>query len=135
MSDGGKGDKRRPEDQQKFSEGFDRIFGKKKMEMSGTMGGAKIVLPEHYDEEYKTSWGGPNCDCHKCRGDKIQTIRKELDLDSTTMTAELFERINNEVQVKMVLCPICGNKRCPKASDHRLDCTNSNDVGQTGSVY
>lgn len=124
MSDGGKGDKRRPEDQQKYNEGYDRIFGKKKM-----------VLPEHYGEQYKTSWGGPNCDCHKCRSDKIQTIRKELGLDATTMTEAFIDRITNEVQIKMVLCPICGNKRCPKASDHRLDCTNSNDVGQPGSVY
>lgn len=36
---------------------------------------------------------------------------------------------------RMILCPICGNKRCPKASDHELDCTNSNELGQKGSVY
>jgi DNA-directed RNA polymerase subunit RPC12/RpoP len=42
----------------------------------------------------------------------------------------------NDVMVdRMILCPTCGNKRCPKASDHRLDCTNSNDPGQPGSVY
>lgn len=35
----------------------------------------------------------------------------------------------------MVLCPVCGNKRCPKASDHELDCTGSNEPGQPGSVY
>lgn len=33
------------------------------------------------------------------------------------------------------VCPICGNKRCPHATDHNYECTNSNDVGQTGSVY
>ena len=37
--------------------------------------------------------------------------------------------------IKMILCPVCGNKRCPKASDHRLDCTGSNEPGQAGSVY
>jgi hypothetical protein len=36
---------------------------------------------------------------------------------------------------RMILCSECGNKRCPKASDHRLDCTSSNDLGQPGSVY
>ena len=36
---------------------------------------------------------------------------------------------------RMILCPQCGNKRCPKASDHRLDCTSSNDPGQPGSAY
>jgi hypothetical protein len=34
-----------------------------------------------------------------------------------------------------VLCPECGNKRCPKASNHKLDCTHSNASGQPGSVY
>ena len=35
----------------------------------------------------------------------------------------------------MILCPICGCKRCPKASDHELTCTSSNEPGQPGSVY
>lgn len=35
----------------------------------------------------------------------------------------------------MILCPTCGNKRCPHASDHDLDCTGSNEPGQPGSVY
>jgi hypothetical protein len=30
MSDGGKGDKQRPTDKEKFDNGWDRIFGKKK---------------------------------------------------------------------------------------------------------
>ena len=37
--------------------------------------------------------------------------------------------------IRMIVCPECGDKRCPKASDHNLDCTGSNDHGQTGSVY
>jgi hypothetical protein len=36
---------------------------------------------------------------------------------------------------RMMLCPECGNKRCPKASDHDLACTRSNEAGQPGSVY
>jgi len=35
----------------------------------------------------------------------------------------------------MILCPTCGNKRCPHASDHALSCTGSNEPGQRGSVY
>jgi hypothetical protein len=35
----------------------------------------------------------------------------------------------------MMTCSTCGNKRCPKASDHRHECTNSNVPGQPGSVY
>ena len=44
-------------------------------------------------------------------------------------------RERGEVRVRMILCPACGNKRCPKASDHRLECTGSNESGQPGSVY
>ncbi|HZJ13985.1 MAG TPA: hypothetical protein VFD27_03000 [Chthoniobacteraceae bacterium] len=35
----------------------------------------------------------------------------------------------------MVLCPTCGNKRCPRANDHKNECTNSNEPGQKGSSY
>lgn len=37
--------------------------------------------------------------------------------------------------MRMILCPVCGNKRCPKASNHIHDCTNSNEPGQVGSRY
>lgn len=37
--------------------------------------------------------------------------------------------------VQMFLCPTCGNKRCPHATDHRLACTGSNEPGQEGSSY
>jgi hypothetical protein len=36
---------------------------------------------------------------------------------------------------RMILCPQCGNKRCPHASDHRESCTGSNDPEQQGSRY
>jgi hypothetical protein len=51
----------------------------------------------------------PECWCHKCHG--------------------------NRPPMHMILCPTCGNKRCPKASDHDLACTDSNLPGQPGSVY
>lgn len=56
---------------------------------------------------------GPGCDCHSCRE------RRPLTLSD----------------IRMVLCPTCGNKRCPKANDHRNQCTGSNDSGQPGSAY
>lgn len=36
---------------------------------------------------------------------------------------------------QMILCPKCRNKRCPHASDHRLECTGSNKPGQKGSIF
>ena len=35
----------------------------------------------------------------------------------------------------MILCPVCGDKRCPHAYNHVIQCTNSNKPGQKGSVY
>lgn len=37
--------------------------------------------------------------------------------------------------MRMVTCPQCGNKRCPRATDHRNACTGSNEPGQPGSRY
>jgi hypothetical protein len=34
-----------------------------------------------------------------------------------------------------VLCPECGCKRCPKATNHLHSCSQSNDSGQFGSSY
>lgn len=39
------------------------------------------------------------------------------------------------VLTRMIVCPTCGNKRCPHATDHMLACTNSNEPGQPGSRY
>lgn len=36
---------------------------------------------------------------------------------------------------RMFLCPTCGNKRCPRAYNHTLPCSGSNEPGQTGSVF
>lgn len=36
---------------------------------------------------------------------------------------------------RMIVCPKCGNKRCPHATDASYECTNSNEPGQEGSRY
>ena len=61
------------------------------------------------------------CVCHRC-------IR-EKDLRSPYMPELPLS------SARMIVCPECGNKRCPKASDHRLACTGSNATGQAGSIY
>ncbi len=42
---------------------------------------------------------------------------------------------NNPVLNRMVLCPVCGNKRCPRARWHENECTGSNEPGQAGSRF
>ena len=58
------------------------------------------------------------CGCHRCLGERDERV------DGLPAAA-----------TRMILCPDCGNKRCPKASDHRLACSGSNATGQAGSVY
>lgn len=59
-----------------------------------------------------------NCgNCHKCYKGRALIPGGPVTLD------------------RMLVCPECGNKRCPKASDHVLSCTGSNEPGQPGSVY
>jgi len=43
--------------------------------------------------------------------------------------------IANPALSRFIVCPECGNKRCPRGTDHRLDCTGSNEPGQPGSRF
>lgn len=36
---------------------------------------------------------------------------------------------------RFIVCPECGNKRCPRATHHDNHCTRSNEPGQPGSRY
>lgn len=61
------------------------------------------------------------CNCRQCLRD-----RKDENPPGSGWPTEL---------TMMILCPICGNKRCPHATDHRNACTGSNEPGQAGSAY
>ncbi len=60
-----------------------------------------------------------SCPCRRCLDERSSLEQTELPLSMT----------------QMILCPKCGNKRCPHANDHRNTCTGSNDPGQVGSAY
>ena len=60
----------------------------------------------------------PHCGCYNCLSQQI---------DPHTFLPVTMS--------KFIVCPNCGNKRCPKATDHNLECTNSNETGQSGSRY
>lgn len=44
-------------------------------------------------------------------------------------------RPSSLTDMRFVVCPDCGNKRCPHANDHRNACSGSNKPGQAGSAY
>lgn len=60
-----------------------------------------------------------DCKCEKCISDRGDTWGNGIPLIGSIM----------------ILCQICGNKRCPHATDHNNPCTNSNAPGQKGSSY
>lgn len=62
---------------------------------------------KHFRENAETS---TKCWCHTCR--------------PVTFADSRF-----------VVCPVCGNKRCPHANDHRNACTGSNEPRHEGSAY
>lgn len=62
-----------------------------------------------------------SCHCYECRQDDIVAYLGTYPITYPMST--------------MILCPTCGNKRCPHATDHRYKCTNSNEPNQPGSRY
>ncbi|ORJ99844.1 hypothetical protein [Prescottella equi] len=84
------------------------------------------------DIEYKAKLvfipGQPNpldaCGCNYCHAEWSNTM-DELDPDGW-----LFR-----LRPRMIVCPDCGNKRCPRATYHGHDCSGSNEPGQPLSVY
>lgn len=61
---------------------------------------------------------GPNCWCRYCENEYLISNPDDWRYMSG-----------------MIVCPTCGNKRCPHASHHDHGCTRSNESGQAGSVY
>ena len=59
------------------------------------------------------------CQCRQCRRDRNAEEVPGWPVELT----------------RMILCPSCGSKRCPHATDHRHACTGSNEPGQAGSAY
>lgn len=71
---------------------------------------ALVSLPKNAKSLTGNSPAIPDCWCRTCR---------PVDLND----------------MRFVVCPDCGNKRCPRANDHRNACTGSNEPGQEGSAY
>ena len=62
-------------------------------------------------------------DCYTCE----EGMREGMSL------AEQLRKFGN--LGAFIVCPLCGNKRCPKATWHENECSGSNEPGQTGSRF
>ncbi|HGV5140188.1 TPA: hypothetical protein ACNHEP_002675 [Klebsiella pneumoniae] len=77
----------------------------------------------------------PECECSGCKA--TARICAELSANSSE-NPDCWCRTCRPVvlnDMRFVVCPDCGNKRCPRANDHRNACTGSNEPGQKGSAY
>lgn len=77
----------------------------------------------------------PECECSGCKA--TARICAELSANSSA-NPDCWCRTCRPVvlnDMRFVMCPDCGNKRCPRANDHRNACTGSNEPGQGGSAY
>jgi hypothetical protein len=63
---------------------------------------------------------GKECPCRKCHEDLERIIEWAPDIGWWTGTG-------------MIVCPDCGNKRCPQAASHEFWCTGSNATEQVYS--
>ena len=78
--------------------------------------GSKLMSDKGYQEstlEKQAEFARKRCWCHTC---------KPIDPSDPDT-------------IYMRLCPTCGNKRCPRATNHNNECTNSNEPNQAGSAY
>ncbi|WP_430996916.1 hypothetical protein [Klebsiella quasipneumoniae] len=77
----------------------------------------------------------PECECPWCKA--TARICAELSVNSPANPGCWCRTCRPVVlsDMRFVVCPDCGNKRCPRANDHRNACTGSNEPGQEGSAY
>lgn len=79
---------------------------------------AQHIVDQHNANLEEAPRGVADCmNCHEC-------LKGKNDAHGLPLTS-----------TRMILCPSCRNKRCPKASYHQLACTGSNEPGQPGSVF
>lgn len=77
----------------------------------------------------------PECECPWCKA--TARICAELSVNSPANPGCWCRTCRPVVlnDMRFVVCPDCGNKRCPRANDHRNACTGSNEPGQEGGAY
>lgn len=68
-------------------------------------------------ETDRSAWGDPSdCGCWTCVSGRVSES-------------------NHPWSMPFIVCDLCGNKRCPRATHHDQACTDSNDPQQSGSRY
>lgn len=105
----------------------------------------EIIAYERHGERYSTVVGAA---WNTCRAAMLQGAEPDFREISNSSTKHFRENAETSTKCwchtcrpvtfadsRFVVCPDCGNKRCPHANDHRNACTGSNEPGKEGSAY
>lgn len=81
-----------------------------------------LITAFGFDKPESGNMTGGTADCFRCEAEHKASLPQDTPL------IELLYR-------DFIVCPRCGNKRCPRATYHGNVCTRSNESGQHGSDY
>ena len=106
---------------------------------AGIIAGDGLPCPNDHDPDCR--W--PDCLCHargRPPGCECNACIAKFNIGTTTLAPTATPGIKAATflplsATRMILCPTCGNKRCPRANNHRNACSGSNEPGQAGSAY
>lgn len=104
---------------------IDRLHPVEQCEHNARMGRAPI--PD--------GWYPTGCSCLNCDAPYWPTFGEFGERITKGMERPPIDDEHSRIPVRMALCPICGNKRCPGAADHHNICKASNMPGQPKSLY
>lgn len=94
----------------------------------------KVALSDMHIATRAAQWGAALLREHSSAKPDI-TPKGQGAKGSSAPVMERSEMCVAKLARTMEVCPTCGNKRCPRATDRNLPCTNSNEPGQPGSRY
>ncbi|MBJ8867700.1 hypothetical protein [Citrobacter koseri] len=86
---------------------------------------------EPMQEQHKNA--GLSKKCRRTEEMQVEPVSQRYKLTSECWCLTCRPVTMNDM--RFVVCPDCGNKRCPRANDHRNTCSGSNEPGQIGSAY
>lgn len=103
------------------------------VEMNSDKAWGELKISAEDCQAWSEGWNA--CRAAMLQAEPVTTANK---LGNTPVIPDCWCRTCRPValnDMRFVVCPDCGNKRCPRANDHRNSCTWSNEPGQEGSAY
>jgi len=96
----------------------------------------KVISMQPYIAKRYESYENRIAEIKRVKDLEVRVQEQSILIDALRPKCYCYNCLDNKTRMtRMILCPECGNKRCPRATDHTNACTNSNEPGQEGSRY